>query len=261
MKHIVIISDLHTGSWTGLTPPEWQYNISKNKDKWIKNRQARLRMQQEAWTKYEEMCTAWYKPDILLVNGDCIEGTQRKDDGVELLTRDLQEQTNIATRCINKWRAKKILMTYGTAYHTSESTDWENIIAKDVNAEIGGHLFFEYEGVKFSAKHKIGSSATPTGRATPLLKSLLWNVIKDEPKVDCLIRSHVHYYSYIETAKQCAFSTPCLQLFRGRYGVRQCEGEVHWGMIRLTVHKGQITNREVVICNLVANKPKLLKIK
>lgn len=253
MKNIVILSDLHCGSIYGLTPPEYQ-TFHKSKE------------QAEAWDTYESQAKKWAEPDILVVNGDCIGGNESRQGGAECITTDRNTQVDMAVKCLEIWNAKRILMTYGTKYHVgSEAEDFEYLIAQRLKAKIEGRLFFSCEGLTFDVRHKVGSSSVPHGRGAPLLKEMMWNLIKeaeeDGPKVDVMVRSHVHYYMWIETPGRIVFSTPALQLSRGRYGSRECSGITNWGMIRLQVEKGQIIGRDISIWNLLANKPQVLKIK
>lgn len=212
------------------------------------------------------MTRQWHKPDILLVNGDCIEGRQDKQGGAELITNDRNVQSDMAVYCISQWDAKNILMSYGSSYHVSaQAEDFEYNIAQKVDARIEGRLFFEVEGLMIDARHKVNSSIVPYGRATALLRDLVWNTLKaaeaEEPKANIIIRSHVHHHLWIEKPGKVVFSTPALQLARGRFGSRECIGEVHWGAIRLTINKGQIIEKDVKIWNLKANKPRPIKIK
>jgi hypothetical protein len=257
MKTIVFISDLHAGSVFGLTPPEyWEAD------------DARREMQKEAWHAYHKIVKKWSKPDFLCVNADCIDGSQAKMGGAELTTPDRNIQAEMAEEAISMWDAGQILMTYGSTYHVSSGAeDFEYNIAHRVNAKIGGRLNFEIEGIEFDMRHKVGSSGIPHGRATPLLREMMWNLIKDglegdaPKKLRVVVRSHVHYHMWVEQPGRVMFTTPCLQLSRGRYGSRECVGETHWGAMRLTVKDGQIINKEVEICSLQANRLKLLKLK
>lgn len=212
------------------------------------------------------MVRKWHEPDILLVNGDCIEGRQKKSGGAELITNDRNVQSEIALCCLKEWNAKQILMTYGTDYHCSETgEDFEYNIAKQLDAKIEGRLFFEVEGLTIDARHKVGRSIIPHGRATPLLREMMWNMLeaaeKEEPRANILIRSHVHYHIWVEQVKRVMFSTPALQLSRGRFGSRECTGETHWGAIRLTLKDGNIIGRDINVWNLRSNIPKLFKIR
>ena len=253
MKTLVIISDLHCGSVHGLCPPGW----TNEKSPYYKS-------QKESWNAYKKMFHDWFRPDILLVNGDCIEGRQDRQGGAELMTNDRNIQAEIAEYCIAMWKAKNILMTYGTDYHTgSQAEDFEHTIARNLGARIGGRLFFKVEGLMIQARHKVGTSTIPHGRATALLKELMWALIREAqdgwPKVDILIRSHAHYNLWVEQPGKVALITPSLQLARGRYGSRQLSGNIHWGAIRLTLHKGQIVGRDIVCQDLIGNRPRVIR--
>jgi len=255
MKTLAIISDIHCGSVYGLTPPGWQVEKSPY-----------YKMQCEAWKHYDRMVRKWTKPDILLVNGDCIEGRQERQGGAELMTNDRNVQAEIAEYCIAIWKPKNLIMTFGSDYHTAgQAEDFEHNIARNLGGKIGGNMFFSCEGLTFNARHKVGTSTIFHGRATALLKELMWSLIKEAqdgwPKVDVIIRSHAHYNMWIEQPGKVAFITPSLQLARGRYGSRQLSGNVHWGAMRLTLDKGQIVGRDIVCHNLRGNKPRIIRIK
>lgn len=225
-----------------------------------------MSLEREAWEAYQQMCKEWQSPDILIVNGDAIEGNQSKQGGAELITSDRLVQCDIARDCIFPWQAKQIFMTYGTKYHVGEQAeDFEYSIAKTIRAKIEGRLFFKVEGLTFDVRHKVGTSNVPHGRATALLKEMMWNLIKEAedtgPKVDVVVRSHAHYHLWVEIPGKTAFVTPGLQLARGRYGARECIGETHWGAIRLIVDKGQIIRKDVKCWRLRANRPQVIKIK
>ena len=253
MKTIVILSDTHCGSVFGLTPPS--YFSSHHK-----------KLQSEAWEMYKRDTQKWKSPDILIANGDLIEGTQSKQGGAELITPDRNVQSEMAVACLQEWKAKQIFLTYGTRYHVGEQAeDFEYTIANTLNAKIEGRLFLEVEGMTFDIRHKVGMSIVPYGRATILLRDLAWDLIREAagsgPKVDVVIRSHVHYHIWVEQPGKIAFTTPCLQLARGRFGSRECVGETHWGMIRLTVNKGQIIKKDVDVCFLHANRQPVIKVR
>ena len=250
-----MVSDLHTGSVYGLTPPQFQ----------SKNSPHHHALQKEAWNAYKKLTYKWWNPDVLLVNGDCIEGRQEKQGGAELLTNDRNIQCDMAIQAIKQWGAKEILMTYGTQYHVGDQAeDFEYNIAKATGATIEGRIFFKIEDLVVEARHKVSTSAILHGRATGLLREVMWDLIREAegewPKVDIVVRSHAHYHLWIEQPGKIAFITPGLQLARGRYGSREMSGSVHWGAMRLTLSRGEIIGRDIEICRLHANKPRIIKI-
>jgi hypothetical protein len=254
MKTVVIVSDLHCGSTYGITPPS-EFKSSHNRD-----------IQEEAWNEYVRMTQQWARPDVLICNGDAIEGNQSLQGGAELITPDRSVQCDMAITALEAWQARKIFMTYGTAYHVGkDAEDFERGIATALGAEIEGHLYLRVEGLTFDIRHKVGTSAVPHGRATALLREMLWALVKEAgdtgPKVDVVIRSHAHYSIVVKQPGKLAVITPGLQLARGRFGARECTGEIHWGAVRLTVDRGKIIQEDYDICKLAANKPRIFKVK
>lgn len=181
---------------------------------------------------------------MVVVNGDAIDGKGFRSGGSELITTDRQEQTNIAIECIDQavGGSAKVLMTYGTGYHTGNEEDWEGLIAKHFDAKIGSHEWVTAEGVTFDFKHHIGSSQVPHGRSTSLNREGLWSHLWAEsaatPKSDILIRSHVHYHSYcgdLTFSPGLRMTTPALQAAGTKFGARRCSGTVDFGFLLFDV--------------------------
>lgn len=251
MKTVVFISDLHCGSVFGITPPD--YFSAHHKE-----------LQSESWSSYQTLVNKWKEPDILVVNGDAIEGRQSKQGGAELITPDRNVQVDMAVYSIKEWKAKKIFMTYGSQYHVGEQAeDFEYSVAAHLGATIEGRLFLDIEGVNFDIRHKTGTSSSPYGRATNILRDLAWDLIKEAsgtgPRIDVVVRSHAHYHILIEQSGKVAFITPALQISRGRYGSRECIGDTHWGAMRMTIHEGEVLSRDKAIVTLTANQQQVIK--
>jgi len=260
MKRGVILSDLHCGHLAGLTPPEWQVNG----DGW---REKIRETQRQAWSWFDDTMNALPALDFMFCNGDAVDGTGHRSGGSEQITTDMNIQSEMASYILSRYsnRDTKIYMTYGTPYHTGIVSDAEYNIAKDVNAEeIGGQVFVDVDGVVFDLKHKVGSSGIPHGRATALKKAQLWNKIwaeaDEQPQADVLIRSHVHYHSACyDPDFGWTMTTPALQAFGSKYGSRQCEGRVHFGLIYVEIDKGELSWKPVC-AKLEAHKSKVSKV-
>lgn len=246
MKRVVVISDLHCGHCVGLTPPNWQSPLGVYGDKTAD-------MQKVLWSNYRKEIDAVKPIDVLICNGDMIDGKGKRSGGTELITSDTNKQVDMAAECIEHCEAKSIVMTYGTPYHVSDSgNDDEDNLARKVGAkEIGSHGFYDIEGYLFDVKHKpTGSSSIPHGEATPLLRdwlsNMLWKDMELQPRSDIIIRSHVHKYLQVDNDHTIAFTTPALQGFGSKYGSRQCSKIVSWGFIYFDVDPEWITWRKVV---------------
>lgn len=232
MKRVVAISDLHAGHLVGLTPPAWRSPLAV--------RPLLHNVQREMWNFYESTLRALQPIDALLVLGDCIDGKGARSGGTEQITTDMREQRRIAATCIGVAKAAQIVMVYGTPYHVGpEGEDYEKDLADDLGATIGGHEWAEAHGVVFDLKHKVGGSQVPHGRHTAIARERLWNVLWHErelaPKANIVLRGHVHYFNYCGGADWLGITMPALQGPGSKYGVRQCSGTVHFGLVSFDI--------------------------
>lgn len=249
-KRILVISDLHCGHVVGLTPPRWQLKPDgpRGRTKRVKHAET----EREAWEWYVRTLRKYGPYDIVVVNGDAIDGHGTASGGTELITSDREEQAEMAVYSIQQAMSKrnghkcKLVMTYGTAYHSGKEEDWESIIASDLNAEkIGAHEWINVGGRVFDFKHHIGSSSIPHGRHSAVAKDALWAGLWAErgeaPKSDVIIRSHVHYFGYCGDGRTLMMTTPALQAMGSKFGSRRCSGVVDFGFVIFNVDKGILT--------------------
>lgn len=231
------MSDLHCGHCVGLTPPDW----------WLSEKTVLGKTQRALWHAYGEMVKSVPKCDCLIINGDAIDGKGEKSGCVEQITSDREEQAMMAAEIIKGIPTKSVRLTYGTGYHVSaDGEDWENVLAKEVNAdEIGSHVWLEAEGVTMDFKHHVGSSSIPHGRGTAVARERLWNVLWSDlgqcPKAKIVVRSHVHYHAFAGGHDWVAMTTPALQGLGSKYGSRRCSGTVDFGMILIECEKGKFS--------------------
>jgi len=241
MKRLLVISDLHCGHRAGLTPPEW----------WDNDDGKYAEIQETMWKWYVGMVKKVMPVDVLVVNGDAIDGKGSKSGSSELITADRNEQCKMAETCINLIKAERIYMTYGTAYHTGDDEDWEDIVADRVSADIKSHLWLNIGGVNFDFKHKVTSSTIPHGRHTGPAKDKLWNLLWAEkglqPKADVLIRSHVHYFTQSGDSFSEIFTTPALQGPGSKFGARIMSGIIDIGTMMFDCEDGNYTTTKLLM--------------
>jgi hypothetical protein len=228
-KRVVVISDLHCGHAVGLTPPDWQ---SKHVDKFSE-------MRAGIWDFYASEIKALQNIDLLVLNGDALDGKGERSGGTELIEPEIAEQQEMAEVCINQAGAKSIVIVAGTPYHTGVTSDNELAIAKHVGAEFSSHLFADVNGCIFDCKHFINGSIIPHGRLTALERDKVWNDLwsldEGQPRANVVIRSHVHYYKGIDDPEYMSFITPALMGFGSKYGARKCSGKIYVGFISFDV--------------------------
>jgi len=242
MKTIAIISDLHCGHKAGLTPPDWR--ISK------RTHPAIFAMQEQCWKAYRRMIRAAGPIDVLICNGDAVDGKGSRSGGTEQREADMLEQVDMAVACIEEADATDYVYTYGTGYHVSSGSgeDIERLVAEapSIAGPIHGHYYLEVEGVTFDLRHHVSGSSVPHGRQTALAREQLWNALWAErqqtPKAHVILRSHVHYHAYAGGPGWLALTTPALQAPGTKYGSRVCSGTVDFGILVFKVNQGRIAS-------------------
>ena len=251
---VVACGDLHSGHRGGLTPPAWFDNGE---------RPSNLRaLQEEGWKRWKKLAKKYAKPDVLICNGDAIDGRGERSGSRELVSVDRMDQVHMAQTCLSQFRAKHVVLSRGTPYHTGNIEDFEDLIAERLGAEIHNHPFIDIGGVMFDVKHKVGGSQIPHGRHTAIararLQNVLWSLRETQPKAAVLLRSHVHFHNYCGGADWLAMTLPCLQM-GSDYGTRQCEGIVDWGIVVFDIEKGRVKSWQAETTQLVAGKSQVLK--
>ena len=162
---LLAMSDTHCGHTLGLTPASWDKS----------DKVAHYPMRRAMWKWFEQ--TVPKKPDIVIFNGDAIDGKGQASGGSEQMYMDWDDQVNMAADIIKGINPGSVYMSHGTAYHTGKDKDYESDVAKAVNAvRIGGEDDLDVRGNVFNYKHHLGRSAVPHGRATAVLRDALWNM-------------------------------------------------------------------------------------
>lgn len=256
-KTVIALGDLHCGHIAGLTPP---YRFSNKQD--CPGLHA---LQYEMWHRYKGMVNKYSSPDLLIVNGDCIDGKASKNGGTELLTSDRFEQCEMAVECLKIWKAKKIILTYGTSYHTGPEDDFEVEIARQLGAEIHNHAQVKINQTVIDIKHHCGGSAVPYGRHTSPAKehmwNLLWNDLEASHKANIILRSHVHFYNYCGGDNWLAMTLPALQApSHNKYGGRRCSGIVDWGLVAFNINNNGGYEWQPEIVRLQSARAELIKV-
>jgi hypothetical protein len=238
---VIACSDTHCGHVGGLTPPEY----------WVPSGYPKLRKSQQAmWDWFDSKVDTISRPDVVIANGDLVDGRGERSEGRELLAGagDPRVQIAIATRVMDRLNPRKgFVIAKGTPYHTGTGTDWEECIAdalrgKGYEVEVRNHAFVTLGGVTFDCKHKIGGSSVPHGRGTALRRAKLWNELlaakAKQPEARVVLRAHVHYHTYAGGPGWLALTLPSLQ-GDTMYGSRQCDGDVDFGFVEFACRNGQ----------------------
>ena len=259
MSSIVALGDLHCGHVAGLTPP----------GSWTGDDRPTLRkLESLMYEKYRGWVEKYKRPEWLFVMGDCTDGKGLRSGGCELLVADLEDQAAMAVKLLRMWEAENIVMVYGTPYHTSSGSgeDIENYIARELGAEIKSHAQVKIDGLVFDLKHKISGSGIPHGKHTSLAKARMHNVDwyldgEQQALADVFLRGHTH--AYVEDQGDFGghwrgIILPALQAPHTKYGGRQCEGKVAFGLHYMNINGGEFLEWKTETAKLINYRDDLI---
>jgi hypothetical protein len=233
---VVILADTHCGSRSGLTPPGWGYQAGSGDT----DRETWATWQDALWAEYARICQKLQPVDLLICNGDMVDGRGAKTGGVEELEADRAKQARMAARCIEEMHALRILLVAGTPYHSAEDgEDWDAAVAEHVTCEVlGTEGYVNVRGLVFHVKHFAPSSIIPHGRFTGPAREYLWLALRalhhDCPRADVVVRSHAHYGIDAGNRYWRVIVTPGMQGFT-RYGRKTGLREVDLGVTEFNV--------------------------
>ena len=240
-KRLLVLSDMHCGHLVGLTHPG-------DNPRYDDERKIVSEYRDFLWEWFEKEVKALGKIDVVVHNGDAIDGKGKKSGGTEQIEMDRNSQAKMAANILSRIRTKETRLTYGTGYHTGNLEDYEDVVASVLGCpKPSGTLDLELNGVVFNFKHKVGGSQIPHGRATGQLRDKLWArqwaARGEYPDCDVQVRSHNHYFGYGGDSEFLWIATPALQGYGwNKYGTRIMSGTVDYGFVHFDItDKGDVT--------------------
>lgn len=227
-KRILVVSDLHVGSSTALCsehPIISDLGTTYNPNP----------LQKQLFRAWKDMIKSLKGTvDLLVVNGECIDGANVKQVGQQSWTTNLEDQMNDAKKLIEMIPYRKVLLLRGSNYHDQiDGTNFEEIMASKLKNIVkykayGGKgstdyfAFVKIYGKVFNFTHHIGFSKAEANRTGALAKEMKGMHFQHDTlgRADCFIRSHAHYFVHVEFANTHGVITPAWKfpdahLFRG----------------------------------------------
>lgn len=257
-KSVLILSDLHVGALGGLTPPSRWTSVEPGEPE---ETSAAYRRRMFTGTLQRQMYN-WFcrvivpiKPDVLILNGDLLDGKQKKSGGVGTWSTKLKEQADAAASLINMVaveRKTKILVVQGTPYHDGEYQ--EETIADALHAEFLPRGFVDVNGLVFDVRHKVGGMKTPAGQPTlrqSMLANLLYAAKGLQPQADVIVRSHLHSFYHMGDETWLGIVTPGFQ-WASEFGQLEVDRPVSIGGVYFPGITNQDTAGDVTWVPIIA---------
>lgn len=267
-KRVLVISDLHVGSSTALCSQK--PIIADLGTFYTPNGLQKIFF--KAWS---DMIKELKGPvDLLVVNGECIDGANVKQVGQQSWTTNIDDMMNDAKKLIEMIPYKKVLILRGSGYHEQvDGTNFEEIMADKLRDCVkykayGGEgktdyfAFVKIYGKTFNFTHHIGFSKSEAYRTTALAREMVGMHFQHDKlgRADIFVRSHVHYFTHVEFTHTHGVTTPCWKypdahLFRG--GLAGTTADI--GMVEFVIEP----NGKILFEKYIAEieyKPKILEL-
>lgn len=220
MRSVLILSDMHCGHHLGMWHPDLKnpYGERANMNigqKWL----------YQCWQEMLKLAKQ-RKPQVLVVNGDLLDGEGRKSSGTEQYSTIVAAQQKAAIKLLEPYRdiVEEIYVIRGTPYHDGNNgVDVEAVAAalgavpqrgnKDWHAH--EHLDLDIDGVVLNFNHEI-AVASSFYASTPYYREAMYSAMAGlagaYPNAKCIVRSHVHRWMHVENVSTHVVGTPCFQL-------------------------------------------------
>jgi hypothetical protein len=213
MKRVLIVSDLHVGSNAGLMP-EKVCEETADGDVMTHRPSAGQRRLRSLWG---ELVRKVGGVDIMVINGDAVDGPNRRGSGMGCWTTNIDLQAECATTLCKMFKADRYIVTQGSGYHTGENPSGDAMVADKLGAQFGTEIALKLKDdrIRLHFSHSIGvSQASWQYRTTPIARELVSALLneKEYGKFHGVIRSHAHYYCGVEFGSHFGIITPCWQL-------------------------------------------------
>ncbi len=216
MNRILLLSDLHVGSKWGLWPPNFRAKSARTDEI---EEIPQNDVNKAIWDHWQAMLKQIRKekPECIILNGDLIEGLQKREYGRGLMTPELSQQVAACIKVLKTLPKVPTYFTAGTDYHqylNGESTDIH--IANEFNAQFGDELIVEECGIRLFCRHAIGMSQSTwqymtTAPARDQMLLYLNQSAQKYGRVDVAVFSHRHQFVAAQFASGIALVTPCWQ--------------------------------------------------
>lgn len=207
------LGDMHVGSAFGPWPPDAELSIGGRHEPNIGQRYVT-----DNWYGIAEAIPPL---DVLVLNGDIIDGQQPKDRGRYILEPDPQYQARAALLLLQPFLAKAHVLycTEGTPYHEGEGAMWAEWLAREIGAVSKDEhccwdwLLLEMAGLRWDIAHR--QSIMMRYRSTALEREMQFSAMLSDT-ADVIVRSHSHSYMFLQMVSdghvQTSLSTPAWQL-------------------------------------------------
>lgn len=207
-KAIVVVSDMHVGSYSGLCPPG---GLQLDSGGML----GQTKLQEYSWQCWQHYWDEWVpaqtkgiarKNITVVINGDVIDGNHHQ--AVDLVPNVMTQEraaVDILKPIADKYR---MFMVRGTEAHGGRSDQNTESIARHLNCEVDTvgnnsvwQLWLDVDGVLFQFAHHIGTTSSAAYETSAPMRELVAGLVEaaqwGQQLPDVFVRSHRHRYNTV----------------------------------------------------------------
>jgi|WetSurMetagenome_2_1015567.scaffolds.fasta_scaffold05392_13 hypothetical protein len=213
-KVLLALGDIHVGNEGAIMTEEVNTeDVRSGKNR----RHFANEIQKKILAKWYEMCDECARPDILLLNGDLVDGRNFKDSGLGCWTTDSLLQAKVLADLVKMIKPRQIIGTSGSPYHSDRNPNVDKIATEMCGGTFkGGFASIKFNDKRVYAQHKISvSKSSWQYRSTPLGRALVLAALQESEfgHYDIVLKSHAHYYTYVGFSNSMGMILPCWKAY------------------------------------------------
>jgi hypothetical protein len=203
MKKVLAISDLHCGGMSGLLPPNY-YNADR--DLYLKQ----SRVQEFVFEYYRVMCKEIGRVDLVICNGDIVEGLNKHGKGKDVLITDMMVQCDIAKTVLSMIDCNHYIFTQGSNYHVNDNPSADEMICHEMNGDWYGWFGdVMVDNITINVQHETSFTKDPSNQFNSQQKDISLLKLQGDDPADIYLRSHIHRFTYTGNSNSMTVTTPC----------------------------------------------------
>lgn len=196
---VLVTGDWHAGHKTGLRHPDYEM---WEDDAETSMKLGMSRLQEKIFEKFEHMVDYCGHVSYTFLMGDLVEGPNGKNNGLGLITSDIDEQINLAFYLAKMIKCRRFVTVHGSDYHAGYNLSYDKQVARRLGAEYKNKIEFgdeyrkEIGGTNFYLRHSTPYTPKRENRVNSLISEI--KEVTTEPNylegsIHCAIHGHTHY--------------------------------------------------------------------
>ena len=203
-QRVLVMCDTHIGSDVALAPEEL---ILESNNRIMAN-EIQLAILQEFYNMIDDVG----RVDLLILNGDLVEGTNYYGEGAGCITTSMNQQAKTAIELLSEIKFRKVVGCRGTAYHGKKNPNLDHLVIEGLGGVCMDEVSMKIGETRIYANHRTPVrmarfETRPQSVAQDMLLAELNEM--DFGHFDIICKAHVHYFVALDMGKSIGFVCPC----------------------------------------------------